>query len=122
MPRFAARSYIYARCIGGSSSRSMDWVVDNRTFAERRIAAVPVRAWPAGTRIYKRHPALTDSYRSSPHGPGLRSIPMNSALVFAPPTGARPKAAADNTREWPRKTLAEQPVGGKRRLSNDIRN
>ena len=34
--------------------------------------------------------------------------------VFAPPAGARPKAAADNTREWPRKTFAEQPVGRRR--------
>jgi hypothetical protein len=31
-------------------------------------------------------------------------------LVFAPSVRARPKAAADNTREWPRKTFAEQPV------------
>jgi hypothetical protein len=30
--------------------------------------------------------------------------------VFAPPAGARPKAAADNTSEWPRKTFADQPV------------
>ena len=35
--------------------------------------------------------------------------------VFAPPARARPKAAADNTREWPRKTFAEEPVGGKHR-------
>ena len=41
--------------------------------------------------------------------------------VFAPPAGARPKAAADNTREWPRKTFAEQPVGGKRRPSPSSR-
>jgi uncharacterized protein (UPF0335 family) len=42
--------------------------------------------------------------------------------VFAPPAGARPKAAADNTREWPRKTFAEQPIGGKPRRGRPRKN
>jgi hypothetical protein len=42
--------------------------------------------------------------------------------VFARPAGARPKAATDNTREWPRKTFAEQPVGGKRRRGRPRKN
>jgi uncharacterized protein (UPF0335 family) len=35
--------------------------------------------------------------------------------VFAAPAGARPKAAADDTREWPRNAFAEQTVHRPRR-------
>ena len=42
--------------------------------------------------------------------------------VFAPPARARPKAAADNTREWPRQTFVERPVAGKRRRGRPRKN
>jgi uncharacterized protein (UPF0335 family) len=63
--------------------------------------------------------ATLDRYRRSLGM--LADLPLGQAAMkaagagdddpgFVLPAGAGPKAAADNTREWPRKTFAEQPV------------
>jgi hypothetical protein len=100
-------------CYKGARNAGFTPKILRRIIAERRLDP-EVRA---------EQYALLDRYRRSLGmlvDTALGQAAMKAAgaadddPVFASPGGARPKAAADNTRAWPRKTFAEQPVGRRR--------